>query len=203
MMEVSSKCSRLLEEHRYINVEHHEWWDGVYEDFTDRMKAVGIHVNKMYFSGFYSQGDGACFEGQLGDTLTYLDHHHKDAYPMIRKLLEADGEVYVKCSHEGRYYHENCTSFWVDADTLTGMIDQPTEFHEQVVDSWQRLFDAELMDFETAVTQQWRAYMQELYRDLEETYDCLTSDDEVWDTIVANELDEDDEEDELEGDTHG
>jgi hypothetical protein len=204
-MEVSSKCSRLLEEHRYINVEHHEWWDCVYEDFTDRMKAVGIHVYKMYFSGFYSQGDGACFEGQLDDTLTYLDHHHKDAYPMIRKLLEADGEVYINCKHRGHYYHENCTSFWVDANTLTSMIDQPTEFHEHVVESWQRLLDAELVDFEAAVTQQWRVYMQELYRDLEKTYDCLTSDGEVWDTIVANELDEDDdeEEDKLEGDTHG
>jgi hypothetical protein len=39
--------------------------------------------------------------------------------------------------------------------------------------------------------------MQQLYRKLEEEYDYLTSDDGVWDTLVANELVEDLEEEEV------
>jgi len=114
---------------------------------------------------------------------------------MIRKLLEHGGEVYAKCNQSGRCYHAHSTSFWVDADTLTGMIYQPTAFHERVVHEWQGLLYKEVNDFEDAVTEQWRTYMQDLYRNLEAEYDHLTSDEAVWDTIEANELDQDIEDD--------
>jgi hypothetical protein len=186
---------RLIEKHRYINVDHDLWYDYVYEDFTKRMEGVGISVTEMYFTGFCSQGDGACFEGMIDDTLTYLDHHHKDQYPMIRKLLEHGGEVWVSCKHSGRYYHENSTEFLVEADTLTDVLDQPTEFQEIITEQWQRQLESELDDFERAVIETWRAYMQELYRNLEETHDALTDDDAVWDTLEANDMIEEDDED--------
>lgn len=190
-MVTSSQRTALLEKYRYINVEHYKWWDCVESDFKEDMKAVGIDVHRIHFSGFCSQGDGACFVGKLDNALVYLDHHHKDQYPMIRKLLGHDGGVYVKCEQSGYYYHENCTQFWVDADTLTGMIEQPTEFHEAIVEQWQELLGKELDSFETDVTEQWRTYMQELYCKLEAEHDHLTSDDVVWETIEANELDKD------------
>jgi hypothetical protein len=186
-----------LEKYRCINVDYDHWWDSVESDFIEDMKAVGIEVGQIYFSGFWSQGDGACFAGKMSNTLTYLDHHHQGQYPMIRKLLEHNGEVYVKCKHSGRYYHENCTEFWVDADTLRGMVYQPTEFHVAVVVEWQRLLGIELDDFEKDVTEQWRTYMRDLYRKLEAEYDHLTSDEAVWDAIEANELIEDLEEEEV------
>lgn len=189
----SEQRERLLEKYRYINVEHDEWWDCVYADFREDMKAVGINVTRMYFSGFWSQGDGACFEGLFDNVRTYLDHHHKDQYPVIRKLLEHDGEVYAQCEHRGHYYHENCTEFWVDMDTLTGMLPQPTEFHETIAEQWQSQLEDEVDAFEKDVTEQWRSYMQDLYRKLEAEYDHLVSDEAVWDTIEANELDEDEE----------
>jgi hypothetical protein len=189
----SSQRERLLEKHRYINVELNYWWDCVYEHFKEDMEAVGITVWRMLFSGFASQGDGACFEGSLDDTLKYLDHHHKDQYPMIRKLLEHGGGLYVQCKHRGRYNHENCTDFWVSSDTLTGMVDQPTEFHEQIVENWQRQLEREMEDFEDDVIEQWRSYMQDLYSKLKAEYDHLTSDEAVWETIEANEWDQDEE----------
>ena len=190
-MVTSSQRTALLEKYSYINVEHDTWWDCVYSDFTEDMKALGIEVQRMFFSGFSSQGDGACFNGKLDNALTYLDHHHKDQYPMIRKLLDAGGMVYVNSQNDGRYFHEHCVSFWIDNDTLRGMIDQPTEFHVEVVEAWQDLLDKEMDDFTTQVEEQWRTYMRDLYRKLEAEYDCLTSEDAIWDTIVANELDTD------------
>ena len=189
----SERREKLIEQHRYINVEHEGWWEGVYHNFSEDMKAVGIGVTRMYFSGFCSQGDGACFEGSLGNALTYLDHHHKGQYPMIRKLLEAGGDVYVNCEHRGHYYHQNCTEFWADADTLTGMLDQPTEFHETIVEQWQEELADEMDGFEKAVIEQWRSYMQDLYSKLEDEYDHLTSDEVVWEIIEANELDDEDD----------
>ena len=190
----SEQRERLLERHRYINVNHDDWYTHVYEFFKADMREVGIEVWRTYFTGFCSQGDGACFEGTLDNALTYLDHHHKDQYPMIRKLLGHGGGLYVRCEHRGSYYHRYCTEFWVDADTLTGIVDQPTEFHTTIVEQWQSDLDSEMSDFEKDVIEQWRTYMQDLYRKLEEEYDYQTSDEAVWETIEANELDEDEEE---------
>lgn len=186
----SEQRELLLERHRYINVEHDEWWDCVYENFKQDMREVGIHVKHMYFSGFQSQGDGACFEGSFDNTRTYLDHHHKDQYPMIRKLLDHDGEVYANCKHSGNFYHQYCTEFWMSADTLTGILPQPTEFHETIAEQWQEELDNEMTAFEEAVVEQWRTYMADLYWKLEAEYDYLVSDEAVWETIEANELEE-------------
>jgi hypothetical protein len=178
----------LIQKYWDINTNYDDWHQSVYESFKADMKAIGIEVWRMYFTGFCSQGDGACFEGTLDDTLKYLDHHHQGQYPMIRKLLENGGCVYARCEHRGRYYHQYCTEFWVDSDTLTGMIDQPTEFHELIVEQWQSQLEDEMGDFEKDIIEQWRSYMQDLYRKLEAEHDYLTSDEAVWDTIEANEL---------------
>lgn len=185
-----SKRERLIEKYRDINVDH-DWWVCVEADFEEDMKAKGIDVTRIYFTGFCSQGDGACFVGSLQDPKTYLDLHHADQFPMIRKLLDHGGSVYAGCSHSGRYYHENCTNFSFSIDTLGDVVDCPTEFHEQIVEAWDAKLNDEVQEFETALTDQWRVYMRELYGNLEAEYDYLTSDEAVWETIEANELDKD------------
>ena len=189
----SEQRELLLEKHRYINVEHDDWWDGVYSDFREDMREVGVNVRRMFFSGFWSQGDGACFEGEFYNLRTYLDHHHKGQYPMIHKLLEHGGRVYITCAHNGRYYHENSTLFSVEADTFYHLVECPTEFHEQIVDTWDKQLKHEMEDFERDVVEQWRSYMQDLYRRLEAEYDYLTGDEAVWEVIEANALDQDEE----------
>jgi hypothetical protein len=109
---------------------------------------------------------------------------------MIRKLLEHGGEIYAQCKHRGPYYHQNCTEFWLDANTLTGIVDQPTEFHTTIVEQWQEQLDDEVNEFEKDIIEQWRTYMGDLYRKLEAEYDYLVSDEAVWETIEANELDQ-------------
>jgi len=175
-------------------VEYDQWWDCVYSDFKEDMREVGIYVNRIYFSGFWSQGDGACFEGGFCSSGVYLDHHHKDQYPMIRKLMDVGGYIGTDCKHSGHYYHEHCTSFSTDHDTFYRTVECPTEFQEQIADAWDRELEDEVEAFEKDVIEQWRTYMRDLYRKLEAEYDHLTSDEVVWEAIVANELDEDDEE---------
>ena len=190
----SERKEKLIEQHRYINTEYHDWWEDVYHDFRSDMYDCGVQVDRMYFSGFCSQGDGACFEGGFSTLKAYLDHHHhKDQFPMIRKLLEHGGYVYLSCRHSGHYYHENCTEFSTEHDTLYHLIECPTEFHEQVVDQWDRQLEQEVSDLEDAAKEQLRSYMQDLYRRLKDEHDHLTSDEAVWETIEANELDDEDD----------
>ena len=57
----------------------HDWWDSVYDDFERICPILGVTLATtpvrlmgggtrqkpcIWFSGFWSQGDGACFEGR-------------------------------------------------------------------------------------------------------------------------------------------
>jgi len=41
----------------------YDWDQFITDDFKEKMNAIGFVVSNTYFSGFWSQGDGACFEG--------------------------------------------------------------------------------------------------------------------------------------------
>jgi hypothetical protein len=192
----SKRKEKLIEQHRYINVDYGSWYRDVEYEFTQDMKEIGIQVYRCYFSGFWSQGDGACFDGQINNLMVYLDKHHPDKFPMIRKLREYDYMVTAGCEHEGSYYHEYCTRFWVNHSLFTDVMPCPTEFHLSVAEAFDAQLEGEVEEFDTAVTEVFRGYMRELYGRLEEEYTYLTSDEAVWDAIEANELDEDDEDEE-------
>lgn len=179
----------LMERHRHINVDHEDWWEYTYNEFTDRMKQKGIHVEKMYFNGFWSQGDGACFEGSINDHKVFLEEHFtRDEYPMVYKLVENKGIFSLACTHRGHYYHENSVVFDEDYDILSYVLDRPTDFHEQVVANLEEQLDDEMKLFWVEAKEIFRTYMRELYRELEKEYDHLTSDDEVAEAILANDL---------------
>ena len=186
-MEISDS---LIEKYRYWNVEHVEWWQCTYEDFKQQMGEQGIYVSDMYFSGFWSQGDGACFEGFIEDMKQYLEKNFKpDDYPMIRKLLDGGGSVKFSVKHSGHYYHhENCTQFYIEADRLEHVLDAPSDFHVAVLENYDQLLDGEIVDFKKESVEIFKNFMRKFYRDLEQEYDHLTSDEAVKEAIVANEL---------------
>ena len=76
---------------------HDDWWDAVYEDFERVCEILGIRLKTtpvrlmgggtrakpcIWFSGFWSQGDGACFEGYWS--------HAKGAAALIRDYAPTD-----------------------------------------------------------------------------------------------------------------
>lgn len=182
-------ADKTLDKYRNINVEHIDWWDSTRDMFKEDMKEQGIYVIQMYFSGFWSQGDGACFDGQLDDVPLFIEKNFKpDDYPMIRKLLGSGGTVTFNVSHNGHYYHENSTSFSIDADRLEHCIKIPTDFHEQIVEQWDMELDNEIVDFEKQSVEIFKNHMRTLYRTLAGEYDYLTSDEAVKETVIANDL---------------
>ena len=58
---------------------------------------------------------------------------------------------------------------------------------EHIVAHWDYQLDQEYTSFETAVTAIIRGYCQSLYIALDEEHEHLTSDESVWEAIVANE----------------
>lgn len=190
---------KLLEKYRHFNVDTIDWWDDVFEMFTEDMKEKGIAVDRMFFSGFCSQGDGACFEGEIDDIERFFTHNFKYTdYPLIQALIRHGGTVSMKCVHRGHYYHENCTVFSMDSDCFYNLWQQPDELRQHVVRALDDGLGYELVHFEEDVVSIFRNYMRELYKRLEDEYDSLVSDDAVAEAILEYELYEETDDD---GDT--
>jgi hypothetical protein len=184
----------LIEQHRDFNVEHIDWWDCVYDDFVDYASERGFDTTtkSIQFSGFWSQGDGASFTSDI-DIPTFIQFHKLEwAYPWIMKLLESGGTVDAsveRISH--RYSHENTCRATVSAhDDFFYLIDtNGDETREAVLAEWDKLMISDIDQLEKDVEQTRLELCRELYRSLEAEYEHLTSDEAVWESIVANELD--------------
>ena len=53
----------------------HEWWDHIYEEWTEELKEMGFDGIDISFSGFASQGDGASFTATSFDFLKWANWH--------------------------------------------------------------------------------------------------------------------------------
>lgn len=99
----------------------HDWWDSTFYDAKAIGALMGFDIDDIYFSGFSSQGDGACFTGAL--------HYRKGAAAAVKSYAPLDLELHRIASawqdahkahgwkvtatvkHSGYYNHANCTSF--------------------------------------------------------------------------------------------
>lgn len=168
-----------------------DWWDAVYEDFERICENLGIRLKTtpvrlmgggtrakpcIWFSGFWSQGDGACFEGYL--------HNAKGAAARIRDYAPMDATLHgiadrlqaiqrrnfyqlaAEATYRGRYYHEYSMSVDVTRDSPT--CQPPTEGAEEIV--------AEAL----------RDLARWLYRQLQAEYEHLTSDEAIEEGIIVN-----------------
>jgi hypothetical protein len=172
----------------------YDWWDAVYEDFTTIAEGLGFEIGerggekKIWFSGFCSQGDGACFEGvwraedlnlekireHLGPEETQPD---KALYRIVNELANfarAHPTFYARLTHRGHYYHKHSIHF--DCEEIIENAEGDTE--DVVTEDTQA-------DFECIA----QGLMQWLYETLEEEHDYLLSDEAVDESIEANAYD--------------
>lgn len=102
------------------------WYEFTYDDAQNIATLMGWNIERIYFSGFWSQGDGACFIGTLG----YAKGCAKavKSYAPQDSTLHAIAErwqalqrsqfysISATVSHIGRYHHEFSTAFeWEDS----------------------------------------------------------------------------------------
>jgi hypothetical protein len=177
------KQGKLLEEYRYSDVQDSFWSERVIEMFTEDMKLIGIEVDKAFYSGFYSQGDGACFEGRVCDWSLFLE---AAGYKDLIDVIPCSDQPRLPWHQSGHYYHEYCTTF--DTDGL--YLDNPH------CEEWDTLRHAmwaanygesgPLISRADEFIEFVRDKMRDLYKLLEEEYDHLTSDETVLAGIFAN-----------------
>lgn len=190
----------LIDKYRYMNVEHYDWWEYTEENTREHLRIeYGFIMDRLAFTGFCSQGDGASFTGAIFEFGTLVNKHQEllDVAPVLCKLIRA-GKVdlsFVLTRRNSSYVHENTVASEVDlimtfADRYDDN-DSPALLIENAVGAY---VDANELDkFESAVLVLLKDEMSKVYRELEAEYYHLISDEVVWDTIVANELHKEEE----------
>ena len=164
---------------------HDEWYYFVYDMWKEKLEAIGFEDAEIFFSGFSSQGDGACFDADINlDKLTncmfYAATTYKEAkyWRAINIAVDRDlicgGSIYSV----GNYSHENSRGFSIPEIYLQ---DVP------VVDEFEKLLE-QIDELRCTLS-------QEIYSSLSSEYDYLTSDEAIKESLIANECEFNDRED--------
>lgn len=181
----------LMDKYREINVGH-DWWDYTYDYWKNRLSRMGVDVDDISFSGFWSQGDGASFTGRI-HTAKYLKrfmriHGMRERYRTIYTLAD-HLDMWVSITRGSSHYaHENTVTadadleepHWIDSDTEDLREALVLELYNEAMLHWR--------DFDKDVEETLRGYMHDIYRNLEREYDYLTSDEVVAEAIITNDL---------------
>lgn len=173
---------------RELQAQDSDWWDSVYDDAESIGKLMGIEMDQkpvklygggtrydpaIWFSGFASQGDGACFEGRYayakGGAAKVKAYAPQDETlhriaDGLQALQKAHGyRLSCTVKHSGHYYHSGCTDF----EVMKGDDYAPEEAEKEL----KRLL---------------RQFMDWIYKQLEEEDEYRNSDEAIDESIIAN-----------------
>jgi hypothetical protein len=168
-----------------------EWHEYVYADFETICAIFGVSLKtrsvrlmsgrsrqkpSIYFSGFWSQGDGASFEAsyaysrlaprRIRDHAPQDTELHRIADSLQKVQRRNFYQLRAEAHHRGHYYHEYCMAISVERDSP----------------KWQNM----TADAENTVIEALRDLARWLYRHLEREYEYQTSDVVVDEAITAN-----------------
>lgn len=154
-----------------------DWHEPTIDLLIEHLSEAGVLNPKILFSGFWSQGDGACFTGTWYASDCTAD---KDVWTWVPGAAEAletlkSAPVGLSCSirHRSRYYHEQSVSIdwsWAPDGDPTGEEDEPPFPEDEAKKAEEALRDI----------------MRGIYHALETEYDSLTSVDAVREASEAN-----------------
>ena len=169
----------------------YDWYDAIYEDFQRIAEILGIRLKTrvsrlvsgrtredpcIWFTGFWSQGDGAAWEGSYSyrksaaaELRAYAPQDqtlHRIAETLQAAQRQNFYQLRAEVSHRGTYYH---------AFTMAVSVTRDRSGSAEVIG-----------DAEAVITEALRDLANWLYHQLEQEYDHLTSDEAMDETLVVN-----------------
>jgi len=153
---------KVVEENREILID--DWWyEPIIESFKERLSQLGYWDIDCFFSGFYSQGDGASFTAKYGyEKISEPDEFGEQINGLQEKYNHDLRGRIVKIS--SNYNHE--------ATMIVDYLETDDGDAEE----------EDINEFRTVS----RELARTLYKDLEEEYDYLISDKAVADYFMDN-----------------
>jgi hypothetical protein len=158
---------KVIERERYINVDTSFWYEPIIEDWTEELERRGFEQVKILFSGFGSQGDGACFTATV-NIEQFL--RGRGLQRLYRDVISAakQGLLWITIRHTYRYYFATSTDVVIQYDG-----------DQDIDDAVERL--------RRIIEEARKAWGNAIYRELEEAFSAEISNEAVQDTLIANE----------------
>lgn len=161
---------QLIEKYRYVLVEDNDYFDFIIQDKKIELFQKGFYDIDIKYSGFYYQGDGASISCKINliNAIELLN------IPMqYKKYIE---EVMFTISRiDSRYCHEN-----------TLQIDNDLYLDNRLTIKAERWINDYIQDIEKYLLEYIQIESRKVYKQLENEYDFLTSDDVVFEYIQDN-----------------
>ena len=162
---------KLIQDYHEINVMS-DWYQPIQEGFNEDLEKYGITA-RLSFSGFWSQGDGACF---VTDTV--------DADLLVRKLHEEGHDIPEDCLLYSKDFSINVSKVHA---SFANHYDHENTVSSCVYNESDKISDEDLDSMEGVITEWVRQTSREVYQKLENYYIELTTDEAIMETLVENE----------------
>jgi hypothetical protein len=159
--------SVAIDNFRNINTSDDFWFDAILEGFKDRLEEEGFFNSNIQFSGFWSQGDGLCFDAKVNVSKFAITTNEI----RVSKLIDfgfIDEFTIEKTSFANHYSHEKTR--YIDYSICNG-----------------NNLNNELEKLCNKIELKRLNLCREFYSILEKDYCFLESDECVKETIIANE----------------
>ena len=184
----------------YIEGMDYEWWEGVYEMVIEDGKEKGFYIDKIFFSGFNSQGDGASWIGQV-DVRQWLEENCSDSIGLSAwcQLIQEDIiSKHMQVTQSGHYSHENTMKFGEIIDDTDNFEDAyvmtlPSIFKGMTIATLFDIIEADdtcayknIEQIEQAVAEFAKDYARDIYSNLREEYEYLCSEEMMLDHFDCN-----------------
>ena len=184
-----SRRDELLNEYRDINIGFdRRWWDGVDAQIREEMQEIGIRVNQLYFSGFWSQGDGAAIEGYVDDWFKVFTHL-KDPHAEARARLANNEDWSLRVLSKGQYCHSGTLQATYDIPEDSNPFDQdedPLRHYAWRIANPHVPNELEIEALEERLLQLFVERSDDAYKRLEQEHEYLTSDEVIASYILEH-----------------
>ena len=159
--------ARAIEAHWDINVVDNYWSEGVIEDRTAVLKELGFKHIEFQYNGFCCQGDGASFTAQF-----HIPASREELAERIRQAKAYAPEIDLSLFEKIDFFDDSVTS----DNFIVYRIDH-YYVHENTISSYSEAMKEFARDFS-----------QDTYHALRNEYDFLTSEEQVTESLIANEI---------------
>lgn len=167
-LELSENAKKVaLENHRYDFCEENllDFCD----EITSRIKSIFEDV-EFHYTGFYSQGDGACFTFKGLNFENLFEEFERQNITFSNEMKEFLRENFTcESVHRGMYYHENSISIEWNCENENEKLNKEIQMFVDCLESLRY------------------SLCKELYSQLQSLYEDFISDEYVADCLEVNE----------------
>lgn len=171
--------NKLIEKNRDINTFEDFWYHYLIDNLQDD-KSI-FYKTKVYFSGFWSQGDGAVFLYDRINQNFFYEFIKKECNFLTEKrkqIIINNVTAHAKNTHNSRYYHEKSTSHYLEIEINKTLNHYKHSNLINLLEEIENLFEAYLIDtFENICLN--------FYRSLENEFYFLQENEQVKQTLIS------------------